>query len=149
NSGPGPFASLNVQNFQGNFTLDVTVSPTFQPVSSSVQLLNATVGSVSATFGPASKPLLRLDSSNVTINLSDATNPLLTFGALSRSLPGLPSAFPKTTGPVSNFSIGQDLAFIPSTDPAKPFRVVFSPLPSPQALGLPAWFPLRVDTLGV
>lgn len=149
NSGPGPFASLNVQNFQGNFTLDVTVSPTFQPVSSSVQLLNATVGSVNATFGPASKPLLRLDSSNVTINLSDATKPLLTFGALSASLPGLPSAFANTTGTVSNFSIGQDLSFIPSTDPAKPFRVVFSPLPSPQDLGLPAWFPIRVDTLGL
>jgi hypothetical protein len=143
-SGPGPGASLKVNDFRANLLLNVTVSPTFQPVSAKALLVNASVGSADVTFGSPSKPLLALHTTQVTFNL-DQTKNLLTFGSVSASLPGLPPAFAGVTGTVSNFAIGQDLSFklLPG------FGVQFTNLPKAHDLGLPDFLPVQVTGLGL
>ncbi len=107
-----PGFQLDVQNVAAQFEMLVSINDDFEFSLNTLELSQASVGSVTATFGgtvqsdgTVTDPLLRLAATEISLDLSDSATHLLTFGSVSASLPGAPDPIAGLGGEVVNFAI--------------------------------------------
>ncbi len=107
-----PGFQLDVQNAAtAQFEMLLSVNDAFEFSLDTLALSQASVGSVTATFGgtvesdgTVTDPLLRLAATDINLDLRDGAAHLLTFGSVSAALPGAPIRLP-LQGEVVNFAI--------------------------------------------
>ena len=107
-----PGFELDVQNAAAQFEMLVSINDEFEFSLDTLALSQASVGSVTATFGgtlesngSVTDPLLRLVATEISLDLRDSAAHLLTFGSVSASLPGAPDPIAGLGGEVVHFAI--------------------------------------------